>query len=363
MKSDNFRLITEVAKRRCLWDTNMSMAYRNQEAALQWATVAEILQIDVALCKKRFKCLRDSYRAEVRKIQKQRIAMSHWTYFRSLEFMRHLFDPERLVPFPPETSDLDLDPEPSEDCESTRLVDFTIDVDVDNDDSVDFEIIGDIFKREPSLTQDSGSDGGSLIKPLNSPYPAIHRSDKDLSPKWQSPKHLPYDKPLPRPNPPSKRARHRKTSSPIDGPILNGFNGKPTPPSLSNDADLKNDSDYSFMVSMVPHVKSLSPIGNLKFRMEMARVLVELRKEDQQMAEGAGTVTGAVVGSGAVRAGGLPKLTPAPDSSFASQLGNPQYLTSNSSYPNRRPSSPSPYEYVDSSMIECDVKIENEALL
>jgi len=46
MKSDNFRLIAEVAKRRCLWDTNLAMAYRNQEAAAQWADVAQILQQD-----------------------------------------------------------------------------------------------------------------------------------------------------------------------------------------------------------------------------------------------------------------------------------------------------------------------------
>jgi len=46
MKSDNYRLIQEVSKRRCLWDTNMSISYRNQDAALQWASVAQIMQQD-----------------------------------------------------------------------------------------------------------------------------------------------------------------------------------------------------------------------------------------------------------------------------------------------------------------------------
>ncbi|XP_016962322.1 uncharacterized protein LOC108032819 [Drosophila biarmipes] len=343
MKSDNFRLIAEVAKRRCLWDTNLAMAYRNQEAAAQWAAVAQILQQDVTLCKKRFKGMRDSYRAEVRKIQQQRIQMSHWTYFRSLEFMRHLFDPEHLVPFPPEVYDLDA--EQQEDCDSTRLVDFAIDVDLENDDSVDFEIIGDIFKRESSVPQDSGSDGGSLIKPLEPRSPAT----QDLSPTLPSPMHLPLknnNQFLPRP---PKRGRRRKTSPEYDGPISNG---QATPCSAA-EADLKNDSDYSFMVSMVPHVKTLSAISNLKFRMEMARVLVELRKEDEQMLEGVGREG----------VGGLPRLTPAPDSSYASQPEEPQCYVSNSSYHNGSPESPSSYDFVDSSMIECDVKIENEALL
>ncbi|XP_017130404.1 uncharacterized protein LOC108148062 [Drosophila elegans] len=344
MKSDNFRLIAEVAKRRCLWDTNMSMAYRKEDGAAQWAIVAEILQQDVVTCKKRFKGLRDSYRAEIRKIQQKRMEMSHWTYFRSLEFMRHIFDPERLVPFPPEAYDLDAE-QPEDDCDTTtRLVDFAIDVDLDDDDSVDFEIIGDIFKRESSLPQDSGSDGGSLIKPLDSS--TAHLSDHEPSPRLIScpPMHLHL-------KPPTKRVRRRKPSSLYD---VSSSNGKAT----SNhpaEADLKNDSDYSFMVSMVPHVKTLSPIGNLKFRMEMARILVELRKEDQQAPQGMAAGAGAV---------GLPRLTPAPDSSFTSQLDNCQpYCISNSSYLNGSPQSPSSYDYVDSSMIECDVKIENEALI
>jgi len=260
------------------------------------------------LCKKRFKGMRDSYRAEVRKIQQKRIQMSHWTYFRSLEFMRHLFDPEHLVPFPPEP--FDIDAELLANCDSPRLVDFAIDV--DDDDSVDFEIMEDIFRRESSVPQDSGSDGGSLIKPLDS----ISSAARDPSPKLLSPMYLPHNNNnnnkqfLPRPPPPSKRYRRRKTSPEFDGPIVNGHTKQATPNSAA-ESDLKNDSDYSFMVSMVPHVKSLSAISNLKFRMEMARVLVELRKEDQQLLEGAGREEGESVG-------GLPKLTPAPDSSFAS---------------------------------------------
>ncbi|EDW44537.1 uncharacterized protein LOC6620614 [Drosophila sechellia] len=350
MKSDNYRLIQEVSKRRCLWDTNMSISYRNQDAALQWASVAQIMQQDVSLCKKRFKGMRDSYRAEVRKIQQKRIQMSHWPYFRSLEFMRQIFDPEGLVPFPPQP--FVMDAEQQEAFESTRLVDFAIDLDLDNDDSVDFEIIEDIFKREPSVPQDSGSDKGSLIKPLDSSSSGAHRSDQDLSPIL--PIHLPrHQQFLPRPHPPSKRGRRRKTSPSNDAPLLNGYASQAS--KSATEADLKNDSDLSFLMSMVPHVKSLSAISNLKFRMEMARVLVELREEDQQILAAAGTED--------VLDRGMPKLTPAPNSSFATQLEKSQYHLSNSSYQISSRKTPTSFDYVDSSMVECDVKIENEPLL
>lgn len=46
MRSDNFRLIAEVAKRRSLWDTNMAMACRKDEFVTQWACVAHVMQLD-----------------------------------------------------------------------------------------------------------------------------------------------------------------------------------------------------------------------------------------------------------------------------------------------------------------------------
>lgn len=122
------------------------------------------------------------------------------------------------------------------------------------------------------------------------------------------------------------------------------------------DAAMKEDSDYSFLVSLMPHLKSLSNMNKLKFRLETSRLLMELNKEEMQPQDrGLGS-------------GGLPRLTPAPDSSFASQLEKSQYHLSNSSYPygeshNGSVASPSSSVYVDISMIECDVKIENEPLL
>ncbi|KAH8281691.1 hypothetical protein KR054_002322 [Drosophila jambulina] len=374
MRSDNFRLIAEVAKRRPLWDTNMAMSCRKDEFLTQWAGVAHHMQLDILTCKKRFKTLRDSYRAEVRKIQQKRISMSNWPYFRALEFLRHIFDPQCLIPFPPEP--YDGSSELGDSYELSGLGDFSIDVDVDldNDDSVDFEIIGDIFKRESAERQDSGSDLGSVTRQQqadSSTATKLPSSDPELSPRLLSPLHLPPNHAsLPRPPPPSKRCRRRKTSSSCDGPISSGYSsGHQNMAKVAAsvvDSAMKEDSDYSFLVSLMPHLKSLSTMNNLRFRMEANRLLMDLNREELQGQREQERERGL---SGPI---GLPRLTPAPDSSFATQQDQQHqqhFSNSNSSYlydhekHNGRVPSPSSSGYVDISMVECDVKIENEPLL
>lgn len=378
MKADNYRLIAEVAKRRTLWDTTIAVSDRRDELIIHWASVANILKQDVVTCKKRFKGLRDSYRAEVRKIQQNRISMSQWPYFRSLEFMRHIFDPQQLIPFPPEP--FDFETELSDEYTDVRLLDeFTIDVDVDNDDSVDFEIMDDIFKRESSEHRDSGSDPGSLIKPLITYSPMTKKSDLELSPRLRSPSNLPQKNyPPPRLPPPSKRIRRRKTSSSYDGPTANGHTNQTptTTPTSTVDSSLKDDADYSFLVSLLPHMKSLSNLGNLRFRMEISRILVDIKKEETpaqpppppqpqpQLPHPSRESLGGVRRSGG-GGGGLPRLTPAPDSSYANLLEKSAQTISNSSYLNvsNHSNLATSDAFVDSSMIECDVKIEEEQLI
>lgn len=287
--------------------------------------------------------------------------------------MRHIFDPQQLVPFPPEP--FDFETELSDEYTDVRLVDeFTIDVDMDNDDSVDFEIMDDIFKRESSEHRDSGSDPGSLIKPLITYSPMAKKSDLDLSPRLRSPLNLPpKNYPPPRLPPPSKRIRRRKTSSSYDGPTANGHINQPqtTTPTSTFDSSLKDDADYSFLVSLLPHMKSLSNMGNLRFRMEISRILVDIKKEEtlaqpppQQPPQPSRESLGAVRRSGG---GGLPRLTPAPDSSYANlqEKAAQTNCLSNSSYLNvsNHSNLATSDAFVDSSMIECDVKIEEEQLI
>ncbi|XP_022227602.2 basic-leucine zipper transcription factor A [Drosophila obscura] len=393
MKRDVLRLIAEVRPRRALWDTSIRLSNRKDEWATQWLDVSAKLQLDVISCKKRFKGLRDSYRSEIRKIQQGRIEMSNWTYFRPLEFLRIIFDPTGLVGFEPEDYEFDFESaECSNDYDQTHMDDFIIDL--DNDDSVDFEIMGDIFKRDSPEQQDSGSDM-SLMKPLDSgsdmslmkrlDMSMANRSDMELSPRLLSPLHQPVNHSmLPRP-PPTKRNRRRKTSSSYDGPISNGYchnnsnnnnNSQTThvaetpPPAASSQSTVasKDDADYNFLVSLMPHMKSLSDMGNLKFRMEISRILVELKKEETTPARNDAAVRPQY--SPAT----MPKLTPAPAaqrSSLQQHQRQQQQQQQQQQQHQHQHSDPEKYfipnsylnGYVDSSMVECDVKIENEPLL
>ncbi|BFF96019.1 uncharacterized protein DMAD_13300 [Drosophila madeirensis] len=379
MKKDVLRLIAEVRPRRALWDSSIRLACRKEKWASQWLEVSAKLQLDVTACKKRFKGLRDSYRAEIRKIQRGRMQMSNWTYFRPLEFMRSIFDPSGIVHFEPEDYEFDFDTaECFNDYDQAHMDDFIIDL--DNDDSVDFEIMGDIFKRDSLEQQDSGSDM-SLIKPQDSGSEMslmkrldMSRSDVELSPRLLSPMHLPANNSmLPKP-PPTKRICRRRSSSSYESPVSNGYchnnnnnsskhsqasNVIETPPPAASSqqsmATFKDDADYNFLVSLMPHMKSLSDMGNLKFRMEISRILVELKKEE----------TMPLRNDAAVRPqyspATMPKLTPAPAAQL--RLRQQQQQQNGHSGPDEY-YKPNCYlnGFVDSSLVECDVKIENEPL-
>lgn len=287
----------------------------------------------MAACKKRFKGLRDSYRSEIRKIQQKRNENSNWPYFRALEFLRSIFDPDNLVSFSPVPFDMDTY---CSDFEQNKLDDFI--VDVENDDSFDFDIMGDIFKRDPvdSQMHDSSSDM-SLIKRQNCDVSntsfSMNRSDMETSPRLLSPL-------LPK-APAAKRARRRKTSSSTDGTYQNGYmtTRKSTPVPATAESPAKDDPDYNFLISLLPHVKTLSSLNNMKFRTEVSRMLMEMNQQDMQSAEHLG-------------ASSLPKRIPAP---------------ATSSYSHENDSETTKYSsgndfLAHSSMVECDVKIENEPL-
>ncbi|ALC39421.1 CG11723 [Drosophila busckii] len=311
MKLDNFQLIAEVRQRRVLWDTTVSLTLRKDHFSPQWQEVAYIMQHDVSDCRKRFKALRDNYRSEVRKIQKGLNKHSHWPYFRALEFMREIFDPNKIVPFSPEPYHIEIDYH-STSTEQERQDDFIIDVD---DDSCDFEILGDIFKRDPAeSTQDTES---KISNEHQNPSPSL------LSPMM--PKAVP-----------AKRTKRRRTSSSVDGIYQNGHTTTNSTP--ASEPTAKDDPDYNFLISLLPHVKTLSSMNNMKFRTEVSRMLMDLNQQEIRAVESPKTVN-------------TPRLTPAP----ASYQPEPNKLGSRGSLNGSS-------NILHSSLVECDVKIENEPL-
>ncbi|XP_033242543.1 uncharacterized protein LOC117186223 [Drosophila miranda] len=243
---DVLSLIAEVQQRRALWDTSIPFFIRKVEWNIQWLDVSDALKVDVATCKKRFKRLRERYRCEIRKIQQGSLQVSNWTYFRSLEFMRCIFDPTGLVAFAPEHYEFKFESEESKIIYHDQKLWDDLNFDLDNDDSIDFVIMGDIFKRD---------------------------SPEQL--------HLP-----------ANHSMLAGPSSSYDGPICNDnclINSQMTTTNVADSlsvasspsrSESNDDADYNFLASLKPHVQSLSDTGKLKFRMEASRILMELKKEE-----------------------------------------------------------------------------------
>ncbi|XP_030384213.1 uncharacterized protein LOC115631562 [Scaptodrosophila lebanonensis] len=323
---DNFQLIAEVFKRQALWDTQISMTSRKDICGLQWQEVADIMNMDVTACRKRFKSLRDCYRNEIRKIQRGRMDTSNWPYFRALEFLRRIFDPENLVQFPVQAFQLDTT--------HTEFIDDFI-VDVQSDDSLAFDVMDDIFQR--GSPRNAEVEMASIKKRLEMDMNSTVNTVPNTSGIETS--YIAADRP-----PPPKRGRKSKSLSPNDEP-LNTAQTTATNGALLPEAASKGDADYNFLISLLPHLKSLSDMGNLKFRLETSRILMDLKREDIQDAKTpreihADTPTGPV----------MPRLIPAPAANYARCADGGKYTLG------------SCYEETSPLMVECDVKIENEAL-
>ncbi|XP_017777492.1 PREDICTED: uncharacterized protein LOC108563351 [Nicrophorus vespilloides] len=69
MKMNNQLFISEIKKRKSLWDLR-SDVYHNRKVALKdWRDIANLFKIDVNLAKRKWKHLRDTFRVELRKNQ------------------------------------------------------------------------------------------------------------------------------------------------------------------------------------------------------------------------------------------------------------------------------------------------------
>ncbi|ALC48249.1 CG11723 [Drosophila busckii] len=251
---DSFQLIAEVRQRPVLWDSRIALAERRSQICAAWQEVADAMQQEVVVCRKRFKGLRDSYRMEVRKMQSGMKNATTWIYFGLLEFMRGIFDPNNLLTLAIEPPAADMDIEEQK-VKIAQQDEFVIDIDDnDEDDDFDFEILGDIF-----------NPGQAQARP---PSPALL---KRLMPPPPPPPPLPA-KPTKRARPSTSVDRNSSSSSPLTA-AAEPANAK------------QDDADYNFLISLLPHVKALSSMNNMKFRTEVSHMLMELNHEQEAQAQ------------------------------------------------------------------------------
>ncbi|XP_076225025.1 uncharacterized protein LOC116424364 isoform X2 [Nomia melanderi] len=101
VKMDANRLIAEVYKRPALWNQR-HISYHNREVTNRvWMEIASIFKLPKPVLKAKWKGLRDTFRAELKKDQVYRKSKFHrnrpvWIHFKSLQFLK-----EQMLPRPP----------------------------------------------------------------------------------------------------------------------------------------------------------------------------------------------------------------------------------------------------------------------
>ncbi|XP_012223449.1 uncharacterized protein [Linepithema humile] len=116
VKMDANRLIAEVYKRPALWNQR-HISYHNREVTNRvWMEIAAIFNLPKPMLKAKWKGLRDTFRAELKKDQVYRKSKFHrirpvWIHFKSLQFLK-----EQMLPRPPiwERSVAKTEDDPSE---------------------------------------------------------------------------------------------------------------------------------------------------------------------------------------------------------------------------------------------------------
>ncbi|XP_043661555.1 uncharacterized protein LOC122625529 [Drosophila teissieri] len=98
MSAINEELIAAVFKKRCLWDQPNKLYHNRQIINQNWNEISNELNVDAMTLKKKWKQLRDTFRAELRKYPPNRSGdagpdavnemCSQWSHFESMMFIK-----------------------------------------------------------------------------------------------------------------------------------------------------------------------------------------------------------------------------------------------------------------------------------
>lgn len=87
---ERHRLLKEIQPRPAIWDTRLSFRDRRQELNDDWQQVAQAMESDVDECKRKWKIMRGTFRSELRRVAATGVP-SRWHLFDEMQFMRNVF--------------------------------------------------------------------------------------------------------------------------------------------------------------------------------------------------------------------------------------------------------------------------------
>lgn len=181
--------------------------------------------------KTKWKYLRDTFRAELRKTQQQRSGdeggstfHSSWPWFESMSFLKDVMAPRRM------TSNL------SQDTSSTPE-------DRDDPDEI--------------IAQDSNINVTALNTDDNAPGPSSDNSERILT----------------MPPPPSRPSKKKRSATDID--LVNIEREKLKLIEKQMSTSQTQDDNYHFVMSLLPTMRKLSPASQLRARIKFQQILLD----------------------------------------------------------------------------------------
>ncbi|XP_065360409.1 transcription factor Adf-1-like [Calliphora vicina] len=287
---DRLKLIAEIRQRPVLWDFQ-SIEHKSREYAPEmWRDVAQIMGTDVDECKRKWKNLRDAYRAEVKRIE-LRIERdllkgsydtnaeysSKWAFFEAMKFIEDSKRPRRSRVN--ENPNLSSNDNYNDDNDSDQFAQFhnvesiklepdaEMDTDVylldDEDDDNKTQMYSEQLLREAEQIQRNKSP--QSIPGQNSPQKQ-NQAQKD--------------------RPTSTHCKCTKRSydqvhflEDLEKEEQNLMKSTRLDITRTNDLGHVGDSDYNFLVSFLPQMKKMSDLQNLQFRAKITDVVLNIMSQ------------------------------------------------------------------------------------
>ncbi|KAH8408731.1 hypothetical protein KR215_011758 [Drosophila sulfurigaster] len=259
------RLINEVKQRPALWDANHSEHANRVETQRQWLNVAEAMDVNVELCRSKWKNLRCSYRRlqnrQKSSQQQQASPAPQWTYAEAMSFLDNCWHRED-----------------DDDCASNV-----------NDTAIQ-------FKAEPDEME---TDNDALMQEFQSAVTpqAMRRLSHNISLASAAAEEQQSEAPVMSSSCPlpagtaiaAAAASSCQCAKRVDEQVnfLEDLKREEQQLMQSTSQDLarcKNvlhvgDADYNFLVSILPMMKQMSPLQNVSFRAKVGEVLLHTMQQ------------------------------------------------------------------------------------
>ncbi|XP_037939181.1 uncharacterized protein LOC119672246 [Teleopsis dalmanni] len=261
---DVLRFIAEVKNRPSIWDGRVSDHSDRLNIPMQWQEIADIFGVDIKCCKRKWKNLRDTYRAEVRRAERraERLknieilndttkALSKWAYFQPMSFLSETKRTQHGT-----KDDICIKEDPVVTTPFDVKLESYHSTDDDNDEDDDF-----LFEKFNSVaTPQAARRLSNCISVSNAIATDPNESNienENCNCSKRSDDQIHFLEKLEREEQKLMQSTRQEIRS-------------------TNNICHIGDADYNFLISFLPQMKKMNEYQNLQFRAKMCQVLLNI---------------------------------------------------------------------------------------